>query len=151
MKYCSKFFFLFKVSIFSCTVLFFSNSLQAQTAPAMIKGKLVDSISSAPLAFATVQVFNMQQKLVNGSLVTETGEFTLDLPFGQYYTVLEFSGHPAFTTTHFVLSAQNPKHDLGIIRLPTKTTVLQNVVVQGEKSYMQFSLDKRIFNVGKNL
>ena len=152
MKYCGKFLFLFKVFIFSSALVLFINGLYAQIAPTMVKGKLVDSISSNPLAFATVQVFDVQQKkLVNGNLVTETGEFSVDLPFGQYYAVLEFSGHPAFTTAQFVLSAQNPKHDLGIIRLVSKTIVLQGVVVQGEKSYMQFSLDKKIFNVGKDL
>jgi ferric enterobactin receptor len=152
MKYCSKFLFPFKVFILSSTLVLFNDGLYAQTAPAMVKGKLVDSISSNPLAFATVQVFDVQKKkLVNGNLVTETGEFSMDLPFGQYYSVLEFSGYPAFTTAQFVLSAQNPKHDLGIIRLVSKTTVLQGVIVQGEKSYMQFSLDKKIFNVGKDL
>jgi outer membrane receptor protein involved in Fe transport len=119
---------------------------------ATVKGKLVDSVSSTPLAFATVQIFDKdQKKLVNGNLVNETGEFAIDLPFGTYYAVIEFTGYPSFTTKQFVLSSQNPKLDLGILRLASKTTVLQGVVVQAEKSYMQFSLDKKIFNVGKDL
>jgi hypothetical protein len=119
---------------------------------ATIKGKLVDSVSSTPLAFATVQIFDKdQKKLVNGNLVSEKGEFSIDLPFGVYYAVIEFTGYPDFTTKQFVLSAQNPKLDLGVLRLDSKTTVLQGVVVQAEKSYMQFSLDKKIFNVGKDL
>jgi outer membrane receptor protein involved in Fe transport len=119
---------------------------------ATIKGKLVDSVSSTPLAFATVQIFDKdQKKLVNGNLVNERGEFAIDLPFGTYYAVIEFTGYPSFTTKQFVLSSQNPKLDLGILRLASKTTVLQGVVVQAEKSYMQFSLDKKIFNVGKDL
>src|SRR5687768_9394972 len=152
MKYYSKFIFLFKVYILSSTLVLFSYGLYAQATPAIVKGKLVDSISSTPLAFAIVQIFDVQQKkLVNGTLATETGEFSLDLPFGQYYAVPEFSGYRPFTTAQFILSAQNPTNDLGIIRLVSKTTVLQDVVVQGEKSYMQFSLDKKIFNVGKDL
>ena len=58
--------------------------MHAQTGQAILKGKLIDSISSHPLAFATVQVFDVKQKkLVNGSLVTETGEFSIELPFGK--------------------------------------------------------------------
>lgn len=149
MKYFNNF---FKIVFFSSSFIFFSNYLQAQKLPAILKGKLIDSVSGNPLAFATVQVFEAnQKKLVTGGLISESGDFSVELPFGQYYTVLEFSGHPAFTTGRFELSAQNPKYDLGTIRLHSKTTVLQNVVVQGEKSYMQFSLDKRIFNVGKDL
>jgi ferric enterobactin receptor len=119
---------------------------------ATVKGKLVDSVSFTPLAFATVQIFDKdQKKLVNGNLVNEKGEFSIDLPFGTYYAVIEFTGYPDLTTRQFALSAQNPKLDLGILRLASKTTVLQGVVVQAEKSYMQFSLDKKIFNVGKDL
>src|SRR5687768_5507198 len=148
MKYCGRF--LCIIFIFSFTFLFFSNKLFAQNV-AGVKGKLVDSVSSTPLAFATVQVYDKQKKLVNGNLVTETGEFFIDLPFGAYYAVIEFTGYPSFTTAQFVLSTQNPNHDFGIIRIASKTTVLQGVVVQAEKSYMQFSLDKKIFNVGKDL
>lgn len=148
MKYCRRF---LCVIFFSSTLFLISTNVFAQNAAA-IKGKLVDSVSSTPLAFATVQIFdNDQKKLVNGNLVNETGEFSMDLPFGSYYAVIEFTGYPALTTNGFVLSAQNPKFDFGILRLASKTTVLQGVVVQAEKSYMQFSLDKKIFNVGKDL
>jgi ferric enterobactin receptor len=151
MKYCGRLFFprkLFVLSFFLC--LFITPSF-AQNA-ATVKGKLVDSVSSTPLAFATVQIFDKdQKKLVNGNLVSEKGEFSIDLPFGTYYAVIEFTGYPDLTTRQFALTAQNPKLDLGILRLASKTTVLQGVVVQAEKSYMQFSLDKKIFNVGKDL
>ena len=145
MKYCRRF--LCIVSL----LFLLSNNLSAQNAAA-IKGKLVDSVSSSPLAFATVQVFDKEQKkLVNGNLVSESGEFSIDLPFGTYYAIIEFTGYSSFTTAQFVLSSKNPNRDFGIIRLASKTTVLQGVVVQAEKSYMQFSLDKKIFNVGKDL
>ena len=149
MKYCRRFLCIFSVLSFS--LLLFNNNLSAQNTAA-IKGKLVDSVSSSPLAFATVQVFDKEQKkLVNGNLVSEVGEFSIHLPFGTYYAVIEFTGYPSFTTHPFVLSAQKPNYDFGLIRIASKTTVLQGVVVQAEKSYMQFSLDKKIFNVGKDL
>jgi hypothetical protein len=119
MKYCRRF--LCIVSL----LFLLSNNLSAQNAAA-IKGKLVDSVSSAPLAFATVQVFDKEQKkLVNGNLVSESGEFSIDLPFGTYYAVIEFTGYSSFTTAQFVLSSKNPNRDFGTIRLASKTTVLQ--------------------------
>lgn len=149
MKYSRKS--LFNLFVFLPALFLLTLNLSAQTNPATVKGKLVDSISSNPLAFATVQIFDAEKKLVNGNLISENGEFSIDLPYGEYYAVLEFSGYPPLTSKSFVLSAQNSKFDLGILRLASKTTVLEGVVVQGEKSYMQFSLDKKIFNVGKDL
>jgi outer membrane receptor protein involved in Fe transport len=152
MKYCTKFRFPAKLFVLLIAFGLLGSASYSQSSPAIVTGKLVDSISLRPLAFATVQVYDSKQKkLVNGDIVTETGEFSMELPFGEYYAILEFLSYPAFTTAPFVLSAQNSKHDLGVIRLISKTTVLQDVVVQGEKSYMQFSLDKRVFNVGKDL
>ncbi len=140
----------FQCIILLCTLLC-TQHLFAQNA-ATITGKLIDSVSSIPLAFATVQVFDRNnKKLVEGKVVSETGGFSILLPFGAYYAVMEFTGYSAFTTNEFVLSIQNSKHDLGIVRLASKTTVLHGVVVQAEKSYMQLSLDKKIFNVGKDL
>ena len=40
---------------------------------------------------------------MNGILVAENGTFNLDLPFGEYYAVIEFSGYPSFTTNSFSL------------------------------------------------
>ena len=151
MKCSSPFLFLRKLLIFSFFLCVSFIPSFAQNA-ASVKGKLIDSVSSAPLAFATVQIFDKdQKKLVNGNLVSEKGEFSVDLPFGTYYALIEFTGYPDFKTKQFVLSVQNPNLDLGILRLASKTTILQGVVVQAEKSYMQFSLDKKIFNVGKDL
>ena len=149
MKCCAQT--LFKIVSLFLAIFLFSYHLAAQTNTATVKGRLIDSASSSPLAFATIQIFNSEKKLVNGGLVTESGEFSIDLPFGEYYAVLEFSGYPPLFTRSFVLSAQKPKLDLGSLRLASRTTVLEGVVVQGEKSYMQFSLDKKIFNVGKDL
>src|SRR5829696_8216620 len=115
MKYCGRF--LCIVFIFSFSFLLKVNKVLAQNS-AVVKGKLVDSVSLSPLAFATVQVYNKEQtKLVNGNLVSETGIFSIDLPYGAYYAVIEFTGYPSFTTTQFVLSAQKPNHDFGIIKL----------------------------------
>src|SRR5690606_16505574 len=45
----------------------------------------------------------------------------------------------------------NQNLDLGAIRLSANSRVLDEVVVTGEKSQMELQLDKRIFNVAKDL
>ena len=42
-------------------------------------------------------------------------------------------------------------YDFGTIKLTSSANTLDEVVVQAEKSTMELSLDKKIFNVGKDL
>ncbi|MGZ5135180.1 MAG: TonB-dependent receptor domain-containing protein [Flavitalea sp.] len=149
MKFFGRLWFWNKVFFVPALMLLYSANLFGQ---ATVKGKVVDSISSGALAYATIQVFeSKQKKLVNGNLAADSGEFSIDIPFGRYYAVIEFTGYSTHTSTEFVLSSQNPKHDFGLIRLPSKASMLSEVIVQAEKSYMQLSLDKKIFTVGKDL
>lgn len=151
MKHRSKLHFFSKAFIF-CICIVYGVCVFAQTAPAMAKGKIADSASSLPLGYATVQVFeSKQKKLVNGNLASDSGDFSVDIPYGRYYAVIEFAGYATHTTGEFAVSAQNPKHDIGVIHLASKAAILSEVVVQAEKSYMQLSLDKKIFTVGKDL
>jgi outer membrane receptor protein involved in Fe transport len=137
--------------IFSVVIIFHHPVLFGQTG-ASIKGKVVDSASSSSMGYATIQIFeSKQKKLVNGNLAADSGDFSIDVPFGSYYAVIEFTGYNTYTTQQFSVSKQNPKHDLGLIRLSSKADMLSEVVVQAEKSYMQLSLDKKVFTVGKDL
>lgn len=143
-------FFICKTSILSAAILLMSVGLFAQKAT--VKGNVIDSLSSSQLVAATIQFYEKgPNKLVNRFLSDSVGSFSIQLPFGRYYALLEFAGYRPYITTDFVLSAEKPTHDLGVIRLATKATTLQGVVVQAERSYMQLSLDKKIFTVGQDL
>ena len=151
MNYFERLYSITKVIILiSTTCICYQSALAQQRAT--VSGRIVDSISLGPLSYATIQIFeSRQKKLVNGNVSADSGNFAIDIPFGRYYALVEFAGYSAHTTAEFVLSAQNSKHDLGLIRLASKAAILTEVVVQAEKSYMQLSLDKKVFTVGKDL
>jgi outer membrane receptor protein involved in Fe transport len=140
--------------LFICTLFIFSEPslAQSQQVAASVKGKVIDSLSAAPLAFASIRIFdNVEKKLVNGNIASEAGDFTIDVPYGEYYAEIEFMGYRALKTGAFVLSGQHSEHHLGAIRLNASVNTLEEVIVQAEKSSMELSLDKKIFNVGKDL
>src|SRR5690606_17541275 len=91
------------------------------------------------------------EKLINGDISHDAGDFSIDVPFGRYYAEVDFMGYESKRTGPFILSEQDPVHDLGSIRLATSVSQLDEVVVQAEKSTMELSLDKKVFNVGKDL
>lgn len=117
-----------------------------------VKGKILDSLSAAPVSFATIRIFSTdEKKLINGDISHDAGDFSIEVPHGRYYAEIDFMGYESRKTANFTLSNENPIHDLGTIRLATSVSTLEEVVVQAEKSTMELSLDKKVFNVGKDL
>src|SRR5690606_2850591 len=123
----------------------------AQQNKGKIRGTILDQSSSEPLPFSTIGVFTERDSLVGGGISDENGKYSVDLPFGKFYALIEFMGFESKKTNVFTVSKDDQNVDLGTIELSVTAADLNEVVVQGEKTVMELSLDKRIFNVGKDL
>lgn len=135
-----------------CYVLSSEIAVAQATRKGSVKGKVLDSLASTPLAFASIRIFDRSDgRLVNGNITTDAGDFVVDLPYGRYYAEIEFMGYRSVTSGEFLLSNGHSVHDLGVVLLPPSVNTLDEVVVQAEKSSMELSLDKKVFNVGKDL
>ncbi|MFT4033018.1 MAG: outer membrane beta-barrel family protein [Siphonobacter sp.] len=135
---------LLRLYVFLCTLPAFAQ----QTLK--ITGKLLDAQANTPLVFATVRLFKLpDSSFVSGTLTTETGTYELTAIAGQYYIQGECIGYKSGKSTSIRLS--DTSIDLGELKLGTAANTLNEVVVQAEKSTMELTLDKRIFNVGKDL
>lgn len=133
-------------------VPFFSQAQPAPPAKAIIKGKVVDAQTMTPLEFATVTIFEQQDSiLVTGTVTDESGSFLLEVKFGTYYAFVEFLAFERKIFDNISLSRDQHVVDLGTIQLNPDAEMLVEVEVQAERSQMQLSLDKRVFNVGKDL
>lgn len=84
-------------------------------------------------------------------LSDDEGRFIIDVPAGTYYAEINFVGYRAIRSKVFQVSKDHHPVDLGTITLKPEADVLNEVVVQAEKSSMELSLDKKIFNVGQDL
>ncbi|WP_026951878.1 outer membrane beta-barrel family protein [Algoriphagus mannitolivorans] len=142
---------LYGVAIIGFLLLHSIQPILAQQRPGKIRGTVVDRSNSTPLPFATVGVYTEKDSLIGGGITDENGKFTVDLPFGKFYSLIEFMGYQAEKTDFFSLSRENTNIDLKEITLAISAEDLEEVVVQGEKTIMELALDKRIFNVGKDL
>lgn len=121
-------------------------------AQGIIKGQVKDAQTATPLSFSTIRIFNnTDQKLVGGNIANEAGEFSISSTYGTFYAQVEFIGYKSFKSVVFTLSKEKKIVDLGIIQLGASNSTLDEVVVQAEKSTMVLALDKKIFNVGKDL
>lgn len=153
MKYVNLAFFPSETLIVLFIFVSFSMEISAQSSKkAIVKGQTFDSLSSAALSFSTIKVIGSQnKKLTNESIADEAGNFSVDVPFGSYYIQIDYMGYKSHKTADFAVSKEHSTHELGIIKMVPAANTLIEVVVQAEKSSMQLSLDKKIFNVGKDL
>lgn len=122
----------------------------AQRENTIFTGKVVEKTSGLPVAFATVMVAdNVTKKAISGTTTLDDGTFSLETNAINYYIEISFIG---FKTKVVQASIRAKKKiDLGIIEISEDTQQLEEVIVEGEVSQTVFKLDKRIFNVGKDL
>jgi ferric enterobactin receptor len=132
------------VLFFTCPILHAQKGL--------IKGVIIDAQTSAPLSYASIRVFkNTDSSLVTGAITDDKGLFSIETPVGQFYSIIDFIGYKAYKSPSFSISKEQMLYDFGTVKLSPSANTLGEVVVQAEKSTMELSLDKKIFNVGKDL
>jgi ferric enterobactin receptor len=126
--------------------LFFSETFAQKS---IIKGKIADAQTNVALSYASVRVFKKSdEKLISGTISDDNGAFSINANDGEYYALVEFVGYKPLKTNAFTLQKEI---DLGIIKVESSSKSLDEVTVRAEKSTMELALDKRVFNVGKDL
>lgn len=124
--------------------------LLAQSKPLEITGTVIEGNSESPIEFATIILADKQtKKTINGVTTDLDGKFSLESKIRDFYLEVSFIGFSTKTITEF--NIENDKIDLGNILLFEDSKQLDEVVVRAEKSSTEFKLDKRVFNVGKDL
>jgi hypothetical protein len=113
-----------------------------------VNGIIVDDQKS-PIPYASVAQFQLPDSSMIGGVVSdEEGKFHLDSRPGSYFLIISFL---SFAEQTIQLKQKSGVIDLGVITLKSKARQLDEVVITGEKSQMELQLDKRVFNVGKDL
>lgn len=137
-------------------------------------GKLIDGITEKPIGYASVQLIQnkfdsaskKRKEVVIAGMLSETnGDFRLEkIPvFGQYKLIITIVGFkPYEKNVSFDLKRPNGNmdmnemmnmldKDLGNIKIEIDDKVLSNVTVTSEKAGLVLGIDRKIFNVDKNL
>jgi len=117
-----------------------------------ITGKVFDMDTSNPLEYTTVTILSKKDSsVVTGAITDVTGGFMVETTPGNYFVKIESIGYKSFVVNEIVFQKGVPLIDLGKITIAPDVTILEQVEVRAEKSSMQMALDKKIFNVGKDL
>lgn len=116
-------------------------------------GVVIDGISEENIAFANVIAYQTgTQTMVDGTTTNEQGRFMIkNLPYGRYDVIISFIGYEDKKIENQTLSEENRFVKLTKIALEYGSKSLDEVEVTAEKSDITFQLDKKTFNVEKQL
>ena len=140
--------------IYALTLICIFNSLFGQRPTRNIPklkltGIVLDQETQQTLEYATISLKNTKNPdRLQGGITGFDGKFMVDVFPGTYDISIEYIGFDRFTKTGVLIKSSM---DLGTIGLTIGSTALEGVEVMAEKTEVEIRLDKRIYNVGKDL
>jgi hypothetical protein len=114
-----------------------------------ITGKVIDKETSEPLEYATIAFFSKQQnKIITGGITDDKGNFSIPVPSGMYDISIEYISFKKQTILSKKLSNNE---NIGSFSLELDLEALDEVEIIAERTTVEIKLDKKIYNVGKDL
>lgn len=114
-----------------------------------VSGKVIEQQTNQALEYATVAFFNKKEnKIVTGGITDSNGNFSIPVPSGLYDITIEFI---SFKTKKIANKQFTKDINLGTLMLEEDVESLEAVEVIAERTNVEFKLDKKIYNVGKDL
>lgn len=114
-----------------------------------LKGTILDQETGSPLEYATIVLQKADDpSSITGGITDIDGKFEVTAAPGVYNIRIEYISYKTYT-----LEGQRlfQSQDLGPIRLSINVAELEAVEVVGERTTVEVRLDKKIYNIGKDL
>jgi hypothetical protein len=131
--------------------IFISLVLHAQSPPnaeVTITGNIVEGDTNLALEYATIVFINKFGKIINGGISDDKGRYNITVPTGVYSVQFEFISYK----TKSLLDQKLFKNiELPLVSLAIDSESLNEVVIRAETTEVQIRLDKKIYNIGKDL
>lgn len=89
------------------------------------------------------------ESIITGTVTDDSGAFALSFEPGAYVLLISYISYLDYTVDISVNAGE--ERDLGEIELRPEDAQLDEVIVEGERSYMEMNFDSRSFNVGKDI
>lgn len=139
---------LLVVFVFSFTTLI-AQRPQGQRPIIKVTGKVIDKDTGEPLEYATLVLQSVRNpKQVTGGITNPDGIFEVETQAGMYNIAVEYISYKTYKKERQLLRTDT---DLGNIILAIDVEQLAEVEVIAEKTTVELRLDKKIYNVGKDL
>ncbi|MDU8886192.1 TonB-dependent receptor plug domain-containing protein [Yeosuana sp. MJ-SS3] len=132
--------------------IFWLNFLNAQPPTlkeAIISGKVIDKETRQPLEYATVAFFSkIQNKIITGGITDINGDFSIPVSKGVYDITIEYISFKTRTISDKLIAKDE---NLGTFVLEINTEALAAVEIIAERTTVEIKLDKKIYNIGRDI
>ncbi|PCH77063.1 MAG: TonB-dependent receptor, partial [Flavobacteriaceae bacterium] len=126
----------------------FAQGYPGKTPTVTVTGKVIDQDSKQALEYATIIFSPLKGKRITGGITDAQGNFSIDVRKGQYTISIEYI---SFKTKTLKTQAITQTTSLGVIALQADAEMLDAIEIIAEKSTVEIRLDKKIYNVGKDM
>ena len=140
-----------KYLLFTFALVISHTSLMAQRVvdEFVVTGKIIEKQTQQPLEYATIAFFSKtENKIIGGGITDPQGNFSISISKGVYDISFEYFSFKTISKLNFNL---NQTINLGVISLEEDLQALDAVDLIAEKTTVEIKLDKKIYNVGKDL
>jgi outer membrane cobalamin receptor len=137
------------------TIVFVYANAQPATGPQFIsiKGSLIESESKEAVEYANVSILEPEtNNMITGVLSDEKGRFLVEVP-GRFKLVKVEVTYLGFRTLEKIieLKGAGSTFDMGVLTMEADRKMLDEVVVTAEQATMNLYVDRKVFNVEKDL
>lgn len=113
-----------------------------------VSGQVIEKDTNIPLEYTTISVLDSNNKIVTGGITDINGNYVISVPQGTYTFKFEFISYKAFELKNQPIFKDTV---LPTVELEIDAENLNEIVVRAETTEVQVRLDKKIYNIGKDL
>ncbi|MAO09243.1 MAG: TonB-dependent receptor [Alteromonas sp.] len=113
-----------------------------------ISGKVLEEGTNYPLEYATVSFVDSQGNVATGGVTDLEGNYSISLQAGVYDVKFEFISYKSKVLENQSLLKNKT---LPTVYLALNSESLDEVVIRAETTEVQIRLDKKVYNIGKDL
>lgn len=126
----------------TCTSLYAQKDIK-------VEGKVVEEGTNIPLEYATVTFKSKPgNKIVDGGITDGNGSFSVEIPSGTYDISVEYI---SYKSKNYLNKSITENIDLGTVSLALDVASLDEVEIVAERTSVEIKLDKKVYNIGKDL
>ena len=128
----------------------------AMPAIGVVQGSIIDSTSTKPIEYASVSLVDLEHnELITGGLSDKNGLVNItEIPLGKYVAVVEFMGYKKKEIGPLNIypgEGGGIRQNIGQVKMSISSLNMEAINVIGDESTFIQTIDKKIFNVGRDL
>ncbi len=137
------------IAIIYSLLICLSLNASAQVKERFFSGQLKEKTSNTEIPFVSIAILNPDGKILASAMADDKGKFAIGIAQEGKLTI-QFN-FMTYRKISLAIEADKNKVDLGTIFMEPDPMILKEVSVTGEKSSLSLKLDKKVFEVGKDI